>query len=400
MPTIFICYSHRDSAAKDALLEHLKRLRDVGSFEIWCDTDRIRVGDRFTDEILAAIQSSDVAVVLVSMHSVNSEYIRDIELHLIQRRHEEEGLYVYPVIVGGEQAVRVVEQHPYLRSLHAVRLDQLGPKGTVDDMIDSMRRFDKPLEAEVARLLDIFYSYYEADEIGSADMNLITRQALGQRYQCVPRKITLAKAFARQTPLKILRRLRSNQDLYELSQQILSTFEDARLQQILCSAHSGNQERRLVMEYPEDRKYIFIPPGTMVIDGCRLENALPYYISIDPVSTGDLSVNDVHGCLTELQKERRHLHLPTFQQLEFASWCVRATADQNPFRLNRESSSAGEFCRGRDDAGHDRVVVWPSNRSSPNRAMLWSNISFRVCFQPPWDNIGPYHQNRLTRGAT
>jgi len=97
-PTVFISYSHVDSAWKDQLVKHLKVLGMELDFETWND-ERIAVGGLWYQEIGAAMDRAQVAVLLVSVDFLNSRFIRETEVPRLLERRAQDGMRVYPIIV-------------------------------------------------------------------------------------------------------------------------------------------------------------------------------------------------------------------------------------------------------------------------------------------------------------
>lgn len=63
--TIFISYSHEDSKYLKRLNVHLKPLERQGLVELWDDT-KIKVGDKWEEEILKALNRSAIAILIIS----------------------------------------------------------------------------------------------------------------------------------------------------------------------------------------------------------------------------------------------------------------------------------------------------------------------------------------------
>jgi hypothetical protein len=76
---VFISYSHRDKAWLETLEVHLKPYLRTGLIRAWNDT-LIRPGEPWRDEIRRALAEARVAVLLVSPHFLNSEFIVTNEL--------------------------------------------------------------------------------------------------------------------------------------------------------------------------------------------------------------------------------------------------------------------------------------------------------------------------------
>ena len=89
MPTplsIFISYAHADEADKDRLLSELSIFQRNGLIKAW-DDRQIDGGDEWRTEIVQAMDRCDLALLLVSRHFLDSEFIQSVELgHLLGRR--------------------------------------------------------------------------------------------------------------------------------------------------------------------------------------------------------------------------------------------------------------------------------------------------------------------------
>jgi hypothetical protein len=97
-PTVFISYSHQDEVWKNRLLDHLGGLEEEGLLKVWNDRN-LGAGDEWFEEIRNAMDAAQVAVFLVSAHSLKSKFIRHTEIpHLLERRASQ-GMTFFPVIV-------------------------------------------------------------------------------------------------------------------------------------------------------------------------------------------------------------------------------------------------------------------------------------------------------------
>ncbi len=97
-PTVFVSYSHRDREWKDRLVHHLEVLEREGLLDVWED-HRIAAGAHWRQEIEEAIAKAKVAVLLVSVDFLRSDFIRKAEVPEFLARRKAAGLHVFPVIV-------------------------------------------------------------------------------------------------------------------------------------------------------------------------------------------------------------------------------------------------------------------------------------------------------------
>ena len=74
IPTVFISYSRKDEAEKDALLTHLGILHHTGLIDLWSD-DRISAGADWKEEISHAMERASVAILFITANFLNSEFL-------------------------------------------------------------------------------------------------------------------------------------------------------------------------------------------------------------------------------------------------------------------------------------------------------------------------------------
>jgi hypothetical protein len=78
---------------------HLKPLERLGIITRW-DDSRIRPGDKWQEEIAAALRRARVAILLVSADFLASDFISENELPPLLKAASEEGVMILPVIVS------------------------------------------------------------------------------------------------------------------------------------------------------------------------------------------------------------------------------------------------------------------------------------------------------------
>ncbi|MBL8169453.1 MAG: TIR domain-containing protein [Acidobacteria bacterium] len=93
--TVFISYSKHDVALKDKVVKHLGVSQQ---FTLW-DDSRIDAGEDWLQAILAAIESGQIVILLVSVNSLTTDFILREEVpRLLAKRAA--GAWFYPIIVG------------------------------------------------------------------------------------------------------------------------------------------------------------------------------------------------------------------------------------------------------------------------------------------------------------
>jgi hypothetical protein len=95
---VFISYSHKDEEWKDRLVLHLGVLQGQDLLQYW-DDRQIRAGADWYAEIASAIASAQVAILLVSAHSLTSTFILNEEIRRLLDRRLNDGLPIIPVII-------------------------------------------------------------------------------------------------------------------------------------------------------------------------------------------------------------------------------------------------------------------------------------------------------------
>lgn len=96
--TLFVSYSHADEELKNELLKHLAPLKRLKPIEVWHDR-KLKAGDDLGHEISANLEKSDIAVFLLSVDFINSQYCCDVELEKALELHADGKLAVVPVIL-------------------------------------------------------------------------------------------------------------------------------------------------------------------------------------------------------------------------------------------------------------------------------------------------------------
>jgi hypothetical protein len=95
---VFISYSHKDKRFLERLLVHLKPLELSGLTEVWSDR-RIASGQKWREEIRQAIATARVAILLVSIDFLTSDFITRNELPPLLRDAKKDRVLIVPVII-------------------------------------------------------------------------------------------------------------------------------------------------------------------------------------------------------------------------------------------------------------------------------------------------------------
>jgi hypothetical protein len=87
-----------DEAEKEKLLHQLGVFKYAGEVAVWTD-DQIDAGEDWQQEIERVLSAADVAVLLITDNFLDSDFIRDRELPVLLKRHQERHLSIVPIIV-------------------------------------------------------------------------------------------------------------------------------------------------------------------------------------------------------------------------------------------------------------------------------------------------------------
>jgi hypothetical protein len=91
---IFISYSHRDKKWVDELVTMLRPMKQNLAMEVWSDK-RIKPGRLWSEEIEEAIRRSKIAVLLVSRHFLDSDFVSTHELPALTHAADSGHLQVF-----------------------------------------------------------------------------------------------------------------------------------------------------------------------------------------------------------------------------------------------------------------------------------------------------------------
>ena len=98
MRKVFISYSHKDEAWKDRLQSQLTVLEIEGFYSVWEDR-QIDLGDNWYPEIETALNTADVAILLITADFLTSQFILAEEIPRLLKRREKEGIRIIPLIL-------------------------------------------------------------------------------------------------------------------------------------------------------------------------------------------------------------------------------------------------------------------------------------------------------------
>lgn len=120
-PVIFISYSHKDEPKKPGpkderwlsfVQSHLAPAVKHGMYELWADED-IPGGGAWRQEITRKLDECDVCVLLVSRHSLASDFIIDVEIETLRKRRAKGDAEIFPIVL----TPCAVETAPWIKEI-------------------------------------------------------------------------------------------------------------------------------------------------------------------------------------------------------------------------------------------------------------------------------------------
>lgn len=102
---VFISYSHADREWLERLKRHLKPLVRDGQLDCWDDT-HIKPSDDWKQEIRTALDTAQVAVLLISADFFASDFIDENELPPLLAAAQAKGVRILPVILSASRFAR------------------------------------------------------------------------------------------------------------------------------------------------------------------------------------------------------------------------------------------------------------------------------------------------------
>ncbi len=127
MPKVFISYSHKDEDWKNRLQTQLEVLEMEGLLSIWEDR-QIQAGNLWLPEIELALNTADVAILLISADFLVSKFIRGQEVPRLLERREKEGIRIIPLIIKPCPWRKV----PWLSALQGASRDNIELSGLTE----------------------------------------------------------------------------------------------------------------------------------------------------------------------------------------------------------------------------------------------------------------------------
>ncbi|KJU84618.1 Toll-Interleukin receptor domain protein [Candidatus Magnetobacterium bavaricum] len=95
---LFMSYSHKDEALREALEKHLMLMQREGIIKVW-NSRKIMPGQNWENEIDSHLETADIIIFLVTPDFIASDYCCEIEMKRAMERHALNECFVIPIIM-------------------------------------------------------------------------------------------------------------------------------------------------------------------------------------------------------------------------------------------------------------------------------------------------------------
>jgi hypothetical protein len=203
-PEAFISYSRQDLSACGLIESHLANCGIL----VWVDHKAIEPGQSWVDAIFRGLEQADYVIVLVSSHSMNSNWVRkEIDTALINSLSRTRSQTILPVLL------EKLELPLSLRSIQSLDLTDGIPHNIpmISDFIlrhpieiDLRRRVTQPVGSGIGGLIETIASHYPVANAKSATawQALATRQTMLNLHATLLRLQAVVEEFGSLTPFE------------------------------------------------------------------------------------------------------------------------------------------------------------------------------------------------------
>jgi|GEM_PF-3470096 len=95
---LFISYAHEDNPWRVKVVSNLGVLSRKSLIDIW-DDQKLDAGENWRAKINDAMGRARIALLLISTPFLNSDFIQKKEIPKLFRRHESDGMTIYPLLI-------------------------------------------------------------------------------------------------------------------------------------------------------------------------------------------------------------------------------------------------------------------------------------------------------------
>jgi predicted acylesterase/phospholipase RssA len=145
---VFISYSHRNKDWLHRFQDALKPFIRSRAMTLWDDT-QIQPGGTWAEEIRKAMASAKVAVLLVTIEYMASDFIADVELQAFLRASKQDGLRILWVAVGASawKKSALVDYQSLTRDPDGLPLDKMDAASQNQELVRICEEIEKALQS-------------------------------------------------------------------------------------------------------------------------------------------------------------------------------------------------------------------------------------------------------------
>jgi hypothetical protein len=238
---IFISYSHSDEALFREFMVHLKLWQDQDIYNVWTD-QRIKASQNWHQEIQEAIDSTAVAVLLISPDFMVSDYIRKHEILPLTKAHEEGKLALAPLFLRPSQVTDsdyVIELTMENGESRQLRLDQFQGLNKLSETLAGKHKHtrDAIFSRAVQQIKELYKKHIREEKPKSL--------AADQRYELTIRLKRIGDRLIRSfyNPYE---KITEGSSSWAPLQQRLATDKDAVLYEVLFGTDQENKTREVL----------------------------------------------------------------------------------------------------------------------------------------------------------
>ena len=101
---VFVSYAREDASSENNLIDEFLKHGSLrvrrGEISIFKDTERIDFGEQWRKRIDEELEKTDIAILMISVNFLNSEFIFEHELKVLLEKHKNDGVRILPVLLG------------------------------------------------------------------------------------------------------------------------------------------------------------------------------------------------------------------------------------------------------------------------------------------------------------
>ncbi len=237
----FIIYARKDEEHKDDLMLHLSPLVRAKMIEIWHDREII-AGGEWNSLIKEKLSNSDLILILVTVHSLNSDYIQQDEIETALFRVQSGAAKIIPIIVSP----CAWELVPIFRDMQGLPTDML-PVIKWKHKEEAWHDVTKGVIATVEAIRK------EKEEIENERLLLIENERL-EKERMLREKVEAEERLKQEAQLKEQKRLEKIESDKKEKERLEKLESDGKERERLEKIEADRKEKERLEKLESDRK--------------------------------------------------------------------------------------------------------------------------------------------------